>query len=167
MMSSSAISCLQTIKMGFEVNILVCYRNESDLLKLVKITNKILPRLVEKKITLRVCKINRSSSILTTIITITQIMISLASKEKIGRISLGISPMIFSASFCEYNSNLVFQKKNHSMVFSLWYRFWNFRKCKRDRTGKIHFKFRRFYVKNIWVIRKYLNLKYQSMQIVH
>ena len=33
----SAISCLQTIKMGFEVNILVCYRNESDLLKLVKI----------------------------------------------------------------------------------------------------------------------------------
>ncbi len=107
----SAISCLQTIKMGFEVDILVCYRNESDLLKLAKMINKILPRLVEKNITLRVCKINSSSSILTTIITITQIMISLASKEKIGRISLGISPMIFSASFCEYNSNLVFQNK--------------------------------------------------------
>ena len=107
----SAISCLQTIKMGFELNILVCYRNESDLLKLAKMINKILPRLVEKNITLRVCKINRSSSILTTIIIITQIMISLASKEKIGRISLGISPMVFSASFCEYNSNMVFQKK--------------------------------------------------------
>ena len=106
----SAISCLQTIKMGFEVNILVCYRNESDLLKLAKMVNKILPRLVEKNIILRVCKINRSN-ILTTIITITQIMISLASKEKIGRISLGISPMIFSASFCEYNSNLVFHNK--------------------------------------------------------
>ena len=107
----SSISCLQTIKMGFEVNILVCYRNESDLLKLVKMINKILPRLVEKKITLRVCKINKSSSILNTIITITQILISLASKEKIERISLGISPMIFSASFCEYNSNLVLQNK--------------------------------------------------------
>ena len=107
----SAISCLQTIKMGFEVNILVCYHNELDLLKLVKMINKILPRLLEKKITLRVCRINKSSSILNTIITITQILILLASKEKIQRISLGISPMIFSASFCEYNSNLVLQNK--------------------------------------------------------
>jgi hypothetical protein len=106
----SAISCLQTIKMGFEVNILVCYRNESDLLKLVKMINKILPRLLEKKITLRICRINKSS-MLNTIITITQILISLASKEKIQRISLGISPMIFSASFCEYNSNLILQNK--------------------------------------------------------
>lgn len=107
----SAISCLQTIKMGFDVNILVCYHNESDLLKLVKMINKILPRLVEKSIILRICKINKSSNILTTITTITQILISIASKEKISRISLGISPMIFSASFCEYNSNLVSQKK--------------------------------------------------------
>jgi hypothetical protein len=38
-------------------------------------------------------------------------MISFASKEKIERISLGISPMIFSASFCEYNSNLVLENK--------------------------------------------------------
>jgi hypothetical protein len=73
--------------------------------------NKILPRLGEKKITLSVCKINKSSSILTTIISVTQIMISFASKEKIERISLGISPMIFSASFCEYNSNLVLENK--------------------------------------------------------
>ena len=38
-------------------------------------------------------------------------MISIASEEKIERISLGISPMIFPASFCEYNSNLVLQSK--------------------------------------------------------
>ena len=107
----SAISCLQTIKMGFDVKILVCYRNESDLLKLAKIINKILPRLLEKKITLHTCKLSKSLSILPTIITITQIMISIASKEKIGRISLGISPMIFPASFCEYNSGLVSKNK--------------------------------------------------------
>ncbi len=107
----SAISCLQTIKMGFDVKILVCYRNESDLLKLAKMINKILPRLIKKNIILQVCKISRSSSILTTIITITQIMISIALKEKIRRISLGISPMIFPASFCEYNSDLAFQNK--------------------------------------------------------
>lgn len=107
----SAISCLQTIKMGFDVNILVCYRNESNLLQLAKMINKILPRLVEKNITLRICKINKSSNILTTITSITQILISVASKEKIARISLGISPMIFSSSFCEHNSNLISRKK--------------------------------------------------------
>ncbi|MGI0066050.1 MAG: thiamine biosynthesis protein, partial [Nitrosotalea sp.] len=107
----SAIACLQTIKMGFAVKILICYRNESDLLKLAKIINKILPRVIEENIILHICKMNGSSGIPVTITTITQVMISIASEEKIERISLGISPMIFPASFCEYNSNLVFQNK--------------------------------------------------------
>jgi len=107
----SAIACLQTIKMGFEVKILVCYRNESDLLKLVKIINKILPRIIEDKIILHVCKMNGSSGLSTTITAITQLMISLASREKIGRISLGISPMIFPTTFCEHNANMVSQNK--------------------------------------------------------
>jgi hypothetical protein len=107
----SAIACLQTIKMGFDVKILICYHNESDLLKLAKMINKILPRLIKKNIGLQVCKINRSSNISTTIIITTQIMISIALKEKIRRISLGISPMMFSALFCEYNSDMVFQNK--------------------------------------------------------
>ncbi len=107
----SAIACLQTIKMGFEVKIVICYNNESDLLKLAKIINKILPRIIEEDITLHICKMNGSSVIPTRITAITQVMISIASKEKIERISLGISPMIFPASFCEYNANLVFQNK--------------------------------------------------------
>lgn len=107
----SAIACLQTIKMGFEVRILVCYRNESDLLKLVKIINKILPRIIEEKIILHVCKMNGSSVLPTIIAAITQLMISLASREKIGRISLGISPMISPTSFCEYNANMISQNK--------------------------------------------------------
>lgn len=107
----SAIACLQTIKMGFEVRILICYRNESDLLKLVKIINKILPRIIEEKIILQVCKVNGSSGLPTTITAITQLMISLASREKIGRISLGISPMISPTYFCEYNSNMISQNK--------------------------------------------------------
>ena len=107
----SAISCLQTIKMGFEVKIIVCYRNESDLLKLIKMINKILPRLIEKNIILYVCKTRGTSSLSTRIITMTQIMISIALKEKIRRISLGISPMFLPATFCEYNSDLVSRNK--------------------------------------------------------
>jgi len=107
----SAIACLQTIKMGFEVKISVCYRNESDLLKLVKIINKILPKVIEEKTILHVCKMNGSAGLPTTITAITQLMTSLASREKIGRISLGISPMIFPTSFCEYNANITAQNK--------------------------------------------------------
>lgn len=107
----SAIACLQTIKIGFEVKILVCYRNESDLLKLVKIINKILPRIIKENIILHVCKMNGSPGLPTAITAITQLMILIASREKIGRISLGMSPMIFPTSFCEYNSNLVFQNR--------------------------------------------------------
>ncbi len=107
----SAIACLQTIKTGFEVKILICYHNESDLLKLAKIINKILPRIIEENVTLHICKMSGSTGTPTTITAITQVMISIASKEKIERISLGISPMIFPASFCEYNANLVFQNK--------------------------------------------------------
>jgi hypothetical protein len=107
----SAVSCLQTIKMGFDVKILVCYSNESDLLKLVKIVNRILPYVVDEKLCIHVCKIKGIANVLTKIIAITQVMISVALGEKISRVSLGISPMIFQVSFCEYNANLVSQNK--------------------------------------------------------
>ncbi|MGI0069690.1 MAG: thiamine biosynthesis protein, partial [Nitrosopumilaceae archaeon] len=37
----SAISCLQCIKMGFDIKIVVCYSSDPDLLKLSKIINRI------------------------------------------------------------------------------------------------------------------------------
>lgn len=107
----SAISCLQTIKMGFDAKLLICYRNESDLLKLVKITNKILPRIIEQKITLDVCRMSSAANMLTRITAITKVMASLASREKIGRVALGMSPMIFEAPFCELNAGLVSRNK--------------------------------------------------------
>jgi len=48
----SAISCLQSIKEGFDVKIIICYQKQSDLIYLVKILNNILPRLVQSKIEL-------------------------------------------------------------------------------------------------------------------
>jgi len=107
----SAISCLQTIKMGFDVKFLICYRNESDLLRLSKMIVKIIPRVNQETIFLNVCRLTGNSSLLTMINTITHIMISLALKEKINRIALATSPMIFPASFVESNSYLVFKNK--------------------------------------------------------
>ena len=54
----SAISCLESIKMGFDVVILACYRSESDLLRLSKMIDKILSRIVRDNVELLFCKIS-------------------------------------------------------------------------------------------------------------
>ncbi len=106
----SAITCLQAIKIGFEVRVVVCYHNDVDLLKLVKILNKIIPRIIEDKIKIQFCKITKSN-IISTIITVTNISIAIAQKGKINRIVLSASPMIFPHNFSEYIAKLVIQKK--------------------------------------------------------
>jgi len=103
----SAISCLESIKMGFDVMILVCYRSESDLLRLSKMIDKILSRIVRDNVELLFCKISGISDLLTRIIVITHIMLSIASNTKISRIALAISPIVFPYSFVEYNAKIV------------------------------------------------------------
>ena len=53
----SAVSCLETIKEGFEVRIIVCYNKDSDLLKFVKILNNLIPRMLKSEIELEFFKI--------------------------------------------------------------------------------------------------------------
>jgi len=48
----SAVSCIETIKQGFDVRIIVCYNKDSELLRLVKIINQIIRRTVKPKINL-------------------------------------------------------------------------------------------------------------------
>ena len=106
----SAITCLQAIKMGFKVRMVVCYHNDTDLLKLVKILNKIIPRIIEDKIKIQFCKIKKSN-IISTMVIVINILIIIAQKEKITRIALSASPMIFPYNFSEYIAKLVTQKK--------------------------------------------------------
>jgi len=109
----SVIACLQTLKMGFDVKILVCYSNESELLNIVKMLNQILPRLLQTKVELHFCKLDMKStrrSILLKTAVITVILASFAKRIRIDRISLAISPLIFPAWFIEYNAMRVFQK---------------------------------------------------------
>jgi len=109
----SVIACLQTLKMGFDVKILVCYSNESELLNTVKMLNQILPRLLQTNVELHFCKLDMKStgrSILLKTAVITAILVSFAKRIRIDRISLAISPLIFPAWFIEYNAMRVFQK---------------------------------------------------------
>ncbi len=109
----SAISCLQTIKTGFDTKILVCYRSEQDLLSLVKMVNQILPHMVQESVELQFCKLSLgstgSSGLLLKVAAITEILASTAIKAKIGRISLAVTSLIFPPWFIEYNTKVVFR----------------------------------------------------------
>ena len=108
----SAISCLESIKQGFDVKIIVCY-DDSNLHDLVKMINRILPRTVQDRVTLDFFKIpikqQNTRSIQTKIRTVTQILCLVAKLEKIKRISLPLSPLAFPLWFIDENVSVVFQ----------------------------------------------------------
>jgi adenylyl- and sulfurtransferase ThiI len=105
----SAISCLQCIKMGFDIKILVCYSSDPDLLKLSKIINRILPTLLKEKVKLQFCKIPRISNLLTKTFSITSLIIKVALSKKITRVALAVPPLVYPAWFVEENIKIVSQ----------------------------------------------------------
>ena len=108
----SAISCLESIKQGFDVKIIVCY-DDSNLHDLVKMINRILPRMVQAKVTLDFFEIpnkeQNTKSAQAKIKTITQILCRVAKLEKIKRISLPLSPLAFPLWFIDENVNIILQ----------------------------------------------------------
>jgi len=110
----SAVSCLETIREGFDVRIIVCFQKESDLLNLVKIVNRIIQRTLKSKIELKFFKIATSGSgarnYLLLVETVVEILLDIVSKEKFNRISLPVSPLIFPQSFIDKITNRISQK---------------------------------------------------------
>jgi len=111
----SAVSCLETIKQGFDVKIIVCYSKDSELLHLVRMVNQIIHRTVKPKINLEFYKIpvnKKLASLLLAEIT-TKVLVQIATINSTKRISLGLSPLIHPVDFVEilvkqaYNKNLV------------------------------------------------------------
>lgn len=110
----SAVSCLETIKEGFEVKIIVCYNKESDLIKYVKILNNLIPRLLKLKIELEFFQVDINDSnaqnYLILVETAIEIMISVASLNKFKRISLPLSSSILPQSFIDQILKKIYQK---------------------------------------------------------
>jgi len=110
----SAVSCFETIKQGFDSKIIICYRQKSELMNLVKMINQIIPRLVKQEITLEFfnVKINQTGvkNYLIYVNSILEIMLHEAEINKINHISLALSPLMFSANFIDYSMKRVFQK---------------------------------------------------------
>jgi len=98
----SAVSCLETIKQGFDVKILVFYKQKSILLHLVKVLDNILQRGLRAEVTLNFFQLPKGSKgVLQIMEAIVEITCRVASTDKISRISISVSPLIYPLEFIE------------------------------------------------------------------
>ena len=111
----SAISCIEAIKQGFIVKIIVIYRKPSELIKLAKILNRIIPFLLKTTVELDFIylytegKERKNHSIFLKLIT--ELLTTAAQKNKIKRISLPLNPFIFSPELIESILKITNEKK--------------------------------------------------------
>ena len=108
----SAVNCLETIKQGFEVKLLICYETREDVIHLVKIIDKILPRMLKSEIELEFHKIPKfgknSEDALSKNSFITNILIKSAKENRISHISLATSPLIYPSKYVETLQKRIF-----------------------------------------------------------
>lgn len=110
----SAVSCLEAIKQGFDVRILVCYTTDANLMELVKIINRIIPRLLSPSVTLDFCKIpikESTKALQKKILTVSGVLCQLAKKQHIQRICLSLSPLAFPIWLIEQNLAIITKNK--------------------------------------------------------
>jgi len=109
----SAISCFETIKQGYDSKIIICFRQKSELMNLVKTINQLIPRLVKQEIELEFfhLKINQVGikNYLIFVNSVLEIMLREGKSKKLNHVSLALSPLIFSTKFIDYSMKRVFQ----------------------------------------------------------
>lgn len=106
----SAIACYETIKQGYDTRIIVCYNQKKELINIVKIINRILPRLVQDKIKLEFFQLKIKSSKTKNYLVYVGSIIEIMLKQDSDYISLPLSPLFFSSNFVENSLVRVFDK---------------------------------------------------------
>ena len=96
----SALACLETIKQGFEVKFVVFYQKQTELISLVKILQKILPRTLQTRFEVEFYNIFGFGNNLTSKnFLVAEILSRIAIKEKISYVGLSVSPLVFPSAF--------------------------------------------------------------------
>ena len=96
----SALACLETIKQGFEVKFAVFYQNQTELINLVKILQRILPRTLQIQFEIEFYKISGlGNNLASKNFLVTEILPRIATREKISYVGLPISPLVFPSAF--------------------------------------------------------------------
>ena len=96
----SALACLEAIKQGFTVKIIIFCQKQSELINLGKILQKILPRALQEKTKIEFYTITdlenyrRAKNFL-----FTEILSKVATRDKISYIVLPVSPLVFPSTF--------------------------------------------------------------------
>ena len=109
----SAVSCFETIKQGFDTKIIVCYRQKSELMGLVKMINQIIPRLLRQKIDIDFFHVKAGNSgtknYLSFVNSVLEIMLHISKADKLDHVSTAMSSVIFPADFVDYSIKRVFE----------------------------------------------------------
>ena len=91
---------------------MICYETREDVIHLVKIIDKILPRMLRSEIELEFYKISKfgknSEGVLSKNNLITNILIKSAKEKKISHISLSTSPLIYPSKYVETLQKRIF-----------------------------------------------------------
>ena len=112
----SALACYETIKQGYDIRIIVCYRQKSELMNVVKIINKILPRLLQEKIKLEFFQINIQSTNVKNYLLYVNSIIGIMLKQENKYLALPFSPLFFPSNFIESSVKRVFEKKKIPII---------------------------------------------------
>ena len=112
----SAVSCFETIKQGYDTKIIVCYRQKSELMNLVKIIHQIIPRLIQNEIELEFFRLKINPSGIKNYLIYVNSIIEIMLKESNSRISLSLSPLVFSSKFIDNSIKKVFEKNKIPII---------------------------------------------------
>ena len=107
----SAVSCYETIKQGNETKIIVCYRQKSELMNLAKIINQIIPRLVQEKVEVEFLHLRINPNGIKNYLIYVNSILGILLEYPTTRVSLALSPLVFSSEFIDNSVKQVFGKK--------------------------------------------------------
>lgn len=107
----SAVCCYETVKQGYDVDVIVCYRQQSELMNLAKIINKIIPRLLQESITIKFFHLGISpkgvKNYFVFVESVLEIMLMQTQRQQY--VSLALSPLVFPREYIRRVLDRVFQ----------------------------------------------------------
>ena len=102
---------METIKQGFEVKIVVFYQKYQNLVDLIKILQKILPRTLQTNSNIDFYDaIDVGNNLTVMNSAFTEILSKIAAREKISHVALPVSPLVFSSTFIQNLQTKIFEK---------------------------------------------------------
>ena len=112
----SAVSCFETVKQGYDTRIIVCYRQKSELMNLAKIINQIMPILVQSEIDLEFFHLKIKPTGLRNYLIFIKSVLEIMLQYQDTRISLALSPLIFSSDLIDDSLIRVFEKNKIPLI---------------------------------------------------